>query len=155
MILRLNFAFGRTLLLVAALLYAAGTSFAQSETTSAPGQPIPGTQGVSPFAASRPAKLIPGVLPISLQEAIDRGLKQNLGALLSSADVRSARGQRWEQLSALLPHVTVAPNVDVSQINLAELGLTFSTPGFSLPPSIGPFSYFVARMYATQSLFDW
>jgi outer membrane protein TolC len=99
--------------------------------------------------------LVPGVLPISLQDAIDRGLKQNLGALLSSADVRSARGQRWEQLSALLPHVAVGPYAAVSQINLAELGFTFSSPGFSLPPSIGPFSYFDARMYATQSLFDW
>jgi outer membrane protein TolC len=99
--------------------------------------------------------LVPGVLPISLQDAIDRGLKQNLGALLSSADVRSARGQRWEQLSALLPHATVGPYVAVSQINLSELGFTFSSPGFSLPVSIGPFSYFDARMSATQSLFDW
>jgi len=51
--------------------------------------------------------------------------------------------------------VTVGPYVAVSQINLAELGFTFSSPGFSLPPSIGPFSYFDARMAATQSLFDW
>ena len=147
--------FGRTLLLVGAFLCAAVPSPAQSEAPSTPGQAIPGTQGVSPFAASTPAKLVPGVLPVSLQDAIDRGLKQNLGALLSSADVRSARGQRWEQLSALLPHVTVAPYVDVSQINLAELGFTGTSPGFNLPPSIGPFSYFDARMYATQSLFDW
>jgi outer membrane protein TolC len=149
------FGFGRTALLVGALLCAAGPLFAQAETPSTPGQAIPGTQGVSPFAASTPTKLVPGVLPISLQDAIDRGLKQNLGALLSSADIRSARGQRWEQLSALLPHVSVAPNVDVSQINLAELGITFSSPAFSLPTSIGPFSYFDARMSATQSLFDW
>ena len=155
MTLGVIFGFGRTALLVGALLCAAGPLFAQAETPSTPEQAIPGTQGVSPFAASTPAKLVPGVLPISLQDAIDRGLKQNLGALLSSADVRSARGQRWEQLSALLPHVTVGPYVAVSQINLAELGFTFSSPGFSLPPSIGPFSYFDARMSATQSLFDW
>ena len=140
MTLRFISEFGRTLLVAGALLCAAGASSAQSETPSTPGQPIPGTQGVSPFAASTTAKFVPGVLPISLQDAIDRGLKQNLGALLANADVRSARGQRWEQLSALLPHVVVAPNVDVSQINLAELGFTFSSPGFSLPPSLGPFS---------------
>jgi outer membrane protein TolC len=102
-----------------------------------------------------PAKLVPGVLPISLQDAINRGLRQNLGALLSSADIRSAKGQRWEALSALLPHVTAEPFIDESKINLAELGFTFKFPGFSLPPSIGPFSYFDARVGVSQSLFDW
>ena len=61
-------------------------------------------------------------MPLSLQDAIDRGLKQNLGLLLSHADIRSARGQRWEQLSALLPHVTAAPYVAESKINIDELG---------------------------------
>jgi hypothetical protein len=53
-------------------------------------------------------------------------LKQNLGLLLSDANIRSARGQRWEQLSALLPHVAATPYVADSQINLAELGFTFA-----------------------------
>jgi outer membrane protein TolC len=65
-----------------------------------------------------PSKPVPGVLPISLLDAIDRGLKQNLGLLLSNADTQSARGERWEQLSALLPHVTAGPYIDVSEINL-------------------------------------
>jgi outer membrane protein TolC len=133
----------------------AWSSFAQGETRSKPGQAIPGTLGASPFSGSTPAKRVPRVLPLSLQDAINRGLKQNLGALLSSADIRSARGQRWEQLRAPLPHVTAARNVDVSQINLAELGFTFRSPGFSLPPSIGPFSFFDARLNFSQALFDW
>lgn len=137
------------------------SAFAQSGDSSStepppsPGQPIPGTGGVSPFSGSVPAKLVPGMLPITLQDAIDRGLRQNLGALLSSADIRTARGQRWEQLSALLPHVVASPNIDVSQVNLAELGFTFKFPGFTLPASIGPFSYFDARFGVTQTLFDW
>jgi len=109
---------------------------------------------VSPFAGSVPAKLVPGVMPLSLRDAIDRGLKQNLGLLLSNTDIRSARGQRWEQLSTLLPHVTAAPYVAASEINLAELGFT-SLSGASIPPSVGPFSYFDARVTVTQSLFDW
>jgi outer membrane protein TolC len=132
-------------------------SLAQTESTpgsSNPGQAIPGTGGVSSFAGSVPAKLVPGAIPLSLQDAINRGLKQNLGLLLSHADIGSARGQRWEQLSALLPHVTAAPYVDASKINLAELGLT-SFPGVRLPRSVGPFSYFDARANVTQSLFDW
>jgi outer membrane protein TolC len=93
-------------------------------------------------------------MSLSLQDAIDRGLKQNLGALLSSAEIGSARGQRWEQLSALLPHVTSSPYVSDSKINLAELGIT-SLGGNPIPPADGPFSYFDARISVTQSLFDW
>jgi len=149
---------GRVLVVTGALFYAAATSVAQTGTTSSastPGQAIPGTQGASPFASSVPAKPVSGVIPISLQEAIDRGLKQNLGLLLSSSDVRSARGERWQQLSALLPHVTAAPYVNVSQINLQEQGISLSLPGAKLPSSVGPFSYFDARVAVTQSLFDW
>lgn len=153
--MRLNYIPRRLFLLVGVLLCGAATSLTQTPATpaSTPGQAIPGTLGVSPFAGSAPAKLVPGVLPLSLQEAIDRGLKQNLGLLLSDANIRSARGQRWEQLSALLPHVAVNPYVADSQINLAELGFT-SIGGATLPPSVGPFSYFDARLTANQSLFD-
>ena len=107
------------------LICGTAASLAQTETTpgpSTPGQAIPGTGEVSSFASSVPAKLVPGVLPLSLRDAIDRGLKQNLGILLSSADIRSAQGQRWEQLSALLPHATATPYVAESKINLDELG---------------------------------
>jgi outer membrane protein TolC len=152
--LKLSYGPVPALLLAGVLFCGAATSVAQTEATSSPGQSIPGTQGVSPFASSVPAKLVPGVMPLSLRDAIDRGLKQNLGALLSNADIRSARGQRWEQLSALLPHVTAAPYVADSKINLAELGIT-SLGGATIPPSDGPFSYFDARVSVTQSLFDW
>jgi len=139
------------------LLYGAATSPAQTGTapsSGTPGQAIPGTLGVSPFAGSVPAKFVPGVMPLSLQDAIDRGLKQDLGLLLSNTDIRSARGQRLEQLSALLPHVTAGPYAAASEINLGELGIT-SLPGVSVQPSAGPFSYFDARAAVTQSLFDW
>ncbi len=144
-------------LLSGVLICTAATSLTQTESTpgsSSPGQAIPGTGGVSPFAGSVPAEPVPGVIPLSLQDAINRGLKQNLGLLLSHADIGSARGQRWEQLSALLPHVTAAPNVNASKSNLAEIGLT-SFAGIPLPRSVGPFSYFDARASVTQSLFDW
>src|SRR6202041_89417 len=134
---------------------AASVAQTQSSTgPSTPGEAIPGTGGVNRFAGSVPAKQVPGVLSLSLRDAIDRGLKQNLGLLLSSAEIRSARGQRWEQLSALLPHVDAAPYVADSKINLSEVGIG-SVPGLSLPASAGPFSYFDARAAVTQSLFDW
>jgi outer membrane protein TolC len=155
--LKLSDGLGQAFLLLVVLFWAAANSPAQSgseQGPSTPGQAIPGTSGVSPFAGSVPAKLVPGVMPLSLQDAVDRGLKQNLGALLSSADIRSARGQRWEQLSALLPHAAVDPYVAASKINLAQLGFA-NLPGLNIPASIGPFSYFDARVSVSQSLFDW
>ncbi len=152
----LSYRTGRALQLVGVLLCGAATAVAQTQTTpgpSAPGQAIPGTPG-STFGGSVPGKLVPGVLPLSLREAIDRGLKQNLGLLLANSDIRAARGQRWEQLSALLPHVSAAPYLADSKINLGELGLS-SIGGMSIPPSVGPFSYFDARVAVTQQLFDW
>jgi outer membrane protein TolC len=53
-----------------------------------------------------------------------------------------------------LPHVTAAPYVAASEINLAQLGFT-SLAGVNIPPSVGSFSYFDARVTVTQSLFDW
>ena len=60
-------------LLAGVLICGATPSLAQTETTpgsSTPGQAIPGTLGVSPFAGSVPEKLVPGVIPLSLQDAI-------------------------------------------------------------------------------------
>ena len=148
----------RVFLLAGVLICGAATALAQSgisSGSSSPGQAIPGTGGVSSFAGSVPAKLVPGVLPLSLRDAIDRGLKQNLGLLLSNADIRSARGERWEQLSSLLPHVTASSYVAESKTNIDEAGLGGLANLFHLSPSVGPFSYFDARANLSQTLFDW
>ena len=94
-------------------------------------------------------------MSLSLQDAIDLGLKHNLGLLLSSAETRAARGERWQVLSALLPHVTAAPYVAESKTNLAEAGLSGVTSLFHISPAVGPFSYFDARAAVSQSIFDW
>ena len=54
-------------------------------------------QPQNPYSGSVPAtgKAAPNVLPLSLKEAIERGLKQNLGLLLSGDAVPFARGQYW------------------------------------------------------------
>jgi outer membrane protein TolC len=128
---------------------ASASSMPQSASQSAP------SQSTSSYSGSVPSSPVPGVLQLSLQDAIDRGLKQNLGELLASADILSARGQRWQQLSALLPHVSASPYIDVSQVNLKEFGFNFTFPGVNLPSIVGPFSYYDARASVTQNLFDW
>src|ERR1700677_5139855 len=89
---------------------------------------------------------------LSLEDAVARGLKQNLGGVLATDVVTDARGQRWQALSELLPNVITDTGFGVHQINVrAAFGLTI--PGE--PPIIGPFGYFDSRAYLTQSVFDW
>jgi outer membrane protein TolC len=120
-----------------------------------PAAPSGQSQPQGSFNGSVPGKLVPGVVNVSLQDAIDRGLKQNLGALLSNEDIRSAHGQRWQQLSALLPNVNASAFMDDSQVNLAEFGFSFKSPLFTIPSIVGPFAYFDTRATVTQSVFDW
>ena len=146
------------LLCAKALILGAVICHAQSYSTSVSstsGQSAPGGNATNPYSGSVPTKIIAGTIALSLQDAINLGLKNNLGLLLSRADTRAARGQRWEELSALLPHVTAAPYVDESKINLAELGFTNVATIFHISNAVGPFSYFDARAAVTQTLFDW
>jgi outer membrane protein TolC len=128
---------------------------AQTEPPSPGALMSPGALGQGAFSGSVPSKLSPGVLSLSLQEAIERGLKQNLGLLLSGEDVRAARGERWKQLSAMLPNVTTSTYIADSQVDLAEFGFTFKFPGVTIPSVVGPFAYFDSRAYLNQSIFDW
>lgn len=121
--------------------------------TTAPQAPSSQT---SPYNGSVPTQPVAGVLKLSLQDAVERGLQYNLGALLASSDIQAAEGQRWQQLSVLLPHVSAAPYADISQVNLKEFGFAFpAIPGVSVPTIVGPFSYFDARATLTQNLFNW
>ena len=116
-------------------------------------------QPQNPYSGSVPAgKATPDLLPLSLKEAIDRGLKQNLGLLLTGEGVRSARGQYWKDLSELLPNVTTSTSFAVQQINLRTVGLNvqaFSALGVKIPTVVGPFGVFDTRAFLTQSIFNW
>lgn len=90
------------------------------------------------------------ILELSLDEAMQRGLRQNLGLILQSSAAKSANGQRLEQLQALLPTVTVNASIQVEQLNLAAFGLRF--PG--LKPIVGPFQVVDFRAYLTQNLIN-
>ncbi len=109
-----------------------------------------GTQ--NPFLGSVPSgKATNEIIPLSFADAIHRGLQQNLGLLLSEDSTVAARGQRWKELSALLPNVSAGINENLQTLSLAQFG--FKIPG--IPQIIGPFNYLDARGYVTQSLFNW
>jgi outer membrane protein TolC len=90
-------------------------------------------------------------LRLSLDDAIQRGLKNNLGVLERETTSRLTRADRIRALSALLPTVTGSVSENVQQNNIATFGFRF--PG--IPKIIGPFGYSDARASAEMKLFDW
>ena len=159
---RVSWARGYTL---CALIFWGLSAFAQSGpgvSSMQGGAAPPSTVGIHSFAGLQPQspyfggvaaeKATPGVMTLSLEEAVSKGLKQNLGALLSSDVVTAARGRRWTALSELLPQLSAATSFGVRQIDLrATIGRQI--PG--VPPVSGPFGVYDTRAYLKQSVFDW
>jgi len=115
---------------------------------------------VRPAAAQQPLPLtLRGVpqgtpsatpLPLTLQDAIQRGLQQNLAAILEEQQLKGAESTRLEALSALLPHVGGYLRQSEQKISTASFGFQF--PG--VPTLIGPFDVFDARLTLSTPLFD-
>lgn len=128
-------------------------SLRAQQSVPAPSISLPGSQ--SPYTGSQPeAAVTPGVLQIGFQDAIDRGLRNNLGLLLSADQTITARGERWKELSNLLPDFGVRIHEDVQTQSLTALGFKGTLFPFPLPRVIGPFNYFDARVALSQSLFN-
>jgi outer membrane protein TolC len=89
-------------------------------------------------------------LKLSLDDAIQRGLKTNLGVLERQSADRIVRADRIRALSALLPAVNGYAAENVQKNNIAVFGFRF--PG--IPQIIGPFGYSDLRATAEANLFD-
>jgi outer membrane protein TolC len=89
-------------------------------------------------------------LALALDDAIQRGLKANLGIILSSAQTAAARGERLSELQALLPSVDASAKETVMQEDLPAEGMRIS--GF--PITLGPFGFTDLRASLTWSLID-
>jgi outer membrane protein TolC len=102
------------------------------------------------------------VLQIDFKDAIDRGLRNNLGLLLAGDQTQMARGQRWRELSELLPNIGARVQENVQTQSLAALGFNklfplLAAPGSSttsLPRLVPAFNYFDARASLSQSIFN-
>jgi len=122
--------------------------------TSSPaiaGQSLPAPQAPSssPFFGSVPKGAATAEpLPLSVKDAVQRALQNNLGLLLQEESEESARGARWRALADLLPEVSGALGPRRQVINLEAFGF----PG---PPSIvGPFNVYDARVLLSQPIVD-
>jgi len=89
-------------------------------------------------------------LSLSLDDAIARGLKTNLGLLTRENSSVSARVDRLQLLAELLPTVTGGVSMSEQQVSLSTFGFHF--PG--VPTIIGPFHYQDAGAKADVPLYD-
>lgn len=103
-----------------ALALATTTAAAHGQTTSPMGNP---SSAANPFYGSvtlRPAT--DEVLQLSLDEAVRRGLENNLGLRESESGEKVVQGEKNEALQEFLPTITVSGGTGLFQHNLAALG---------------------------------
>ena len=143
---------------------------ASPPTSSNPNNQVPDvrttpTTGSLPSSTFDPSSLIRQNLPgaartsaapaqLSLQDAINLALQNNLSTLSAQEERRAAGGFSQQARSALLPNISgVTYQANLTQ-NLAALGFEPGTfPGFT-SSFIGPFNNFDARARLVQTIFD-
>lgn len=92
-------------------------------------------------------------LTLTLAQAVDLAIKNNVQTLLARERIAEARGQRGVGFSALLPNISGAASQANLTSNLAALGLPLGDfPGLS--PFVGPFDRFDARFQLFQTVFN-
>jgi len=152
----------KAVLVVPLLLVAAfgATAPAAAQTQTLPRGPLSttvvsqGTGGIQigPFGGGVPSGTATNEpLALSIGDAINRALDHNLGVLMSQESVEQARGARWTALSELLPNASARLSENRQKVNLAVFGFPLP-PG--VPPVVGPFNVFDARLFVSQSVLD-
>jgi outer membrane protein TolC len=114
---------------------------------------VPAPPGTSPFRGGVPSGTATAEpIALGIAETIRRALAHNLGVLLAQDTVERARGTRREALSALLPNVGARASAVRQKTNLEAFGFPL---GDDFPRVVGPFNVFDARVFLSQTLFDW
>lgn len=130
-----------------------GESLGPASTISAPAGANLDTSNPFLGGVTNGQQVTPGPLRLTIQDAIERGLKYNLGLYLSSQGNVAARGARLRALSGLLPTVNAHVAETAQQINLAAIGFPAAAASkFGISTIAGPFGVFDARAAATESL---
>jgi outer membrane protein TolC len=163
-------------LLGLAILLGAAATTAHAQSTSNPDSPYPawasqsGPSAALPFSRVSPNIQITQqdfqgsvvttpatteVLPLSLDDAVRRGLEFNLGLRLRQQQQQVASGQRTRALQQLIPAVTATANTTLQEVSLAAEGFRFSTVGKFLPPGLTIPSVISFQNSAVQGNFSW
>jgi outer membrane protein TolC len=103
------------------LLSASDRAIAQSNPSSV-ANPYYGSVTVQTSPDAKVTEHLP--LKLSLDDAIARGLKNNLGLIEAESGEKNIEGERKEAFQALLPTITLNGDTGVYQHNLAALGFS-------------------------------
>ena len=104
-----------------------------------------------PFTGSIPqGHATADVLDLTIEDALDRGLKYNLGLYLAARVTEQSSAARLRALTDLLPVVNGSFSELDQRLNLKQFGLTF--PGFRT--SVGPFGLSDLRATGAWTVFD-
>jgi outer membrane protein TolC len=104
-----------------------------------------------PHAAAQKASGQEAPLKLTLAEAIEQGLRNNLSVLVAETRVDEDAGARERALAAaVLPRVSAETYANVQNRSLRAFGI--SAPGF--PNVVGPFSNYDFRVYAQQNVLN-
>lgn len=90
------------------------------------------------------------ILELTINDALDKGLKYNLGLYLAARATEQASAARLRALSDLLPVVNGSFSEEDQKLNLKQFG--FSFPGF--PSSVGPFGLSDLRATGAWTVLD-
>ncbi len=125
--------------------------------TSAPAQP-PVVQ-MSPNNSSYLGSVSQGLatagpIDLSLRDAIQRGLRTNLGILNSNQSSLNVRAQRRRVLSELLPNINANFTENYQRVNLAAEGFKLPANSPIQIPEVVTFQSVDTRANLTQSVFD-
>ena len=97
-------------------------------------------------------------IALSFNDAIQLGLRFNLGGVTTENLQTQTRGQRLAALSQLLPNITGVLSQSVSQVYLPAEGLSSSTFGgggsLKVPDTTGQFHYYTLQGAFSQDAFD-
>ena len=129
-------------------------SSAMGQTSGQASSALPSAEQVinrnqDPFAGSIPqAKATAETLELTIEDALQRGLKYNLGLYLADRATQQSRASRLRALSDMLPVVNGSFAEEEQKINLKALGFNGTLfPG--APTSVGPFG--ITDLRATGS----
>jgi outer membrane protein TolC len=108
-------------------------------------------QAQNPYLGSVPmSPLVPGVLPLSLHEAVTLALHANLGLLDSEQDHAQSHAARIRALSVLLPQLSAEATTAFADFPLTTIG----GEKLGLPGITDSFNYQTAGLSYRQSVLD-
>jgi outer membrane protein TolC len=93
-----------------------------------------------------------GPLMLNIADAIQRGLRFNLGTVSANSSVRQLRGERLAALSQMLPNIYGTLSETGSKLDLQAEGINGAVLGPSVPTTVGPFHFYSAFANLSENL---